>query len=347
PHEVLVGRALSGRLAELVPIPADAELAFVVTHPVLEDQARRAAASLEQAGLRIHGATLQEGESAKSLSVAERLYDELAAAGAHRHDLVVAFGGGVVCDVAGFVASTYNRGMAVAHVPTTVLAQVDAAVGGKTALNLAKGKNLIGTFHQPCAVVCDVDLLQSLPRDELVSGLAEVVKYGLISDPSLLELVCSRGEDLLTADAALMTEVVERCVTIKASIVAEDEREHGRRAVLNYGHTFGHALEQVLGFTGIRHGEAVSLGMMAAAYLGQELGRLDDDAVQVHRRALEAVALPTVRSLDHDLLSEAWRRDKKYRRGVRFVLLRAIGDAEAGVEAHDDIVRRAVERLSE
>jgi 3-dehydroquinate synthetase len=251
-----------------------------------------------------------------------------------------------VCDVAGFVASTYHRGVALIHVPTTLLAQVDAAVGGKTGVNLAQGKNLVGTFHQPRAVLCDVDLLATLPRAELRAGMAEVVKYGLIADPSLLDVAATEAGAILAADPVVLAAVVERSVGIKAAVVGDDERELGRRAHLNYGHTFGHAIERASGFTGIRHGEAVALGMMAAAYLAEELGRVDGEVVDAHRRPLEALGLPVEGSYDIGALEAAWRHDKKYRRGVRFVLLAGLARPEAGVHAPRALVARALERLA-
>jgi 3-dehydroquinate synthetase len=252
----------------------------------------------------------------------------------------------VVTDIAGFVASTFNRGMRVVHVPTSLLGQVDAAVGGKTGVNLAEGKNLVGTFHQPVAVVCDTRALETLPEPELRSGMAEVVKAGLIADPELLEFVTHKAADLMARDERSLLEVVGRSVAIKAAIVSEDEREGGRRAVLNYGHTFAHAIEQTSGYEGFRHGEAVAVGMMAAAWLARLLDRIDEGGVAAHRRALEAMDLPTTAQLDLDRLEQAWKRDKKYDRGVRFVLLSRIGHAEYGITAPRDAIAGAIAKVS-
>ena len=358
-YEVQVGRGLKDDLGRRLPKLPGAEKAFVVTHPSLAALAEAPLRSLDEAGFRTDVAFVPEGEGSKSLEVATALYDWLARSGAHRTDLVVALGGGVVCDLSGFVASTYARGVAVAHVPTSLLAQVDAAIGGKTGVNLPQGKNLVGTFHQPCAVVCDVDTLSSLAPAELRSGLAEVVKYGFIAAPDLLPLVVDNAGPILAGDPDLLQEVVGRSAWIKADIVAADERERGVRAHLNYGHTFAHAIERMAGLgatggghtpashlVGIRHGEAVSLGMMAAAHLSAELGRLDAEAVETHRRVLEAVGLPVRASLDVDDLEPAWQLDKKYRQGVRFVLLNAIGAPEAGIEAPREVLARALERMS-
>ncbi|HEX2058371.1 MAG TPA: 3-dehydroquinate synthase [Actinomycetota bacterium] len=347
-YDVVAGEGVAARVAELASPPEDAEKAFVVTHPELEGMAGDVVAALAAAGLKTQTLTVPAGEASKSLAEATRLLGELAASRAHRHDLVVGFGGGVVTDLAGFVASTYHRGMAVVHVPTTLLGQVDAAIGGKTAVNLPQGKNLVGTFHQPRAVVCDVATLRTLPPEELAAGLAEVVKYGLIADPSLLDLVEARADEIAAADPAVLIEVVTRSAAIKAGIVSLDEKEGGPRAHLNYGHTFGHAMEHVTAGSPrpLRHGEAVALGMMTAAYAAHELGRIDEAAVAAHRRALEASRLPVSAEFDIGDLEDAWRHDKKYRRGVRFVLLAGLGRPEAGVEVDRNTLAAAVRRLS-
>jgi 3-dehydroquinate synthetase len=235
--------------------------------------------------------------------------------------------------------------VAVAHVATSLLAQVDAAIGGKTGVNLARAKNLVGTIHQPAVVVCDVDLLATLPRAELVSGLAEVVKYGLIAEPDLLETITTRAGDILAAEPGALVEIVARSAAIKARIVAADERERGERAHLNYGHTFAHAFEHSSGYGVLRHGEAVALGMMAAAHLAHVLGRLPAETVEEHRTALASAGLPTSAAFDPGQLEGAWRLDKKYRRGVRFVLLSELGRPEAGVAAAPAAVHEAIQRL--
>ena len=344
-HEVVVGSGIAGSLAGWLPPLPDAEKAFVISHPSLAGLAGGAARSLEDAGLKVSWGLVAEGEASKSLATSGRLLEELAEAQLHRGDLVVGFGGGVVTDLAGYVASTYLRGVAVAQVATSLLAQVDAAIGGKTGVNLARAKNLVGTIHQPAVVVCDVDLLATLPRAELVSGLAEVVKYGLIAEPDLLATIEAGTAAILGAEPAILIDVVARSAAIKARIVAADERERGERAHLNYGHTFAHAFEHAAGYGGLRHGEAVALGMMAAAHLAHILGRLVDADVEAHRRALASAGLPTSAEFDTAQLEGAWSLDKKYRRGVRFVLLSALGQPEAGVAAPADAVREATQRL--
>ena len=344
PYEVVIGTGLLESLDDFLPETAGAEAAFVVTHPSLDALASPVVGSLERRGLKVQRIEVEEGESAKSIERAGELYGRLAEAPAHRNDLVVAVGGGVIGDLASFVASTYNRGMPVVLVPTTLLAQVDAAVGGKTGVNLPSGKNLVGTIHQPRLVVCDVAVLASLPQDEFVSGLAEVAKYGFIHEPELHGLLSERSEELWKRDPDLLREIVARSVSIKAAIVAIDEKETGLREILNYGHTFAHAIEQSEGFT-LRHGHAVALGMMAAAYLAQELRRIEPDVVDRHREVLEALNLPVRATLDLDALERAWVRDKKYRGGVRFVLLSGLGRAEIGVTAPRPAIARALERM--
>lgn len=346
-YDVVVGRGLVPTLGELLPNFPDAEKAFVITHPSLHPHMRAAAASLEKRGLEVEVVFIPEGEPSKSLEQIAALYDELAARGAHRHDVVVTFGGGVVSDAAGFVASTYARGMPLVHVPTTLLGQVDAAIGGKTAINLARGKNLVGTIYQPAMVVCDVDLLASCPVEEMRSGMAEVIKYGFIAAPDLLGVVEAHGAQLLSSESSELVDIVAHSAAIKASVVSSDEREHGVREHLNYGHTFAHAFEKVSSFGALRHGEAVALGMMAAAYLAEELDRIDDQVVALHARVLVSVGLPTSASFDLDELEGAWKLDKKYRKGVRFVLLAGLGKPQGGVEAPRSALTTTIERLEQ
>lgn len=346
-YAVEIGAGLIDRIGEMLPDLAGAEKAFVITHPSLREYAGRVAASLRSRGLRTRGFDVPEGEASKAYALAGELLNRLADDEAHRADLVVGVGGGVVCDLAGFVASVYARGVPCAYVPTSLLAQVDAAIGGKTGVNLPTAKNLAGTFHQPRAVICDVEVLATLPEAELRSGLAEVVKYGLIAEPQLLDVVSKRADEILARIPSVLEELVARCAWIKASIVSADETEErgGSRAHLNYGHTFAHAVEATRGYGAIRHGEAVAIGMMAAAHLGQILGWLDAEDVALHRSSLEAVGLPVTAHLTLEDLEPAWRLDKKFERGVRFVLLSAIGSPVAGVEVEDAHLRAALEAL--
>ncbi len=343
-YATYVGAGLMSTADYFLPSLRDAELAYVITHPALAQLAVPVAAALEARGLEVHLGAVPEGESSKSMAAASVLYDELAKAGAHRHDVVVGVGGGVVTDLAGFVASTYHRGMRVIHVPTTLLGQVDAAIGGKTGVNLEHGKNLVGTIHQPSVVLCDVGLLQSLPEAELRAGLAEVIKYGFVARPEMLDLVMGNVTAILDRDERVLSAVVARSAAIKSAVVAQDERDAGVRAHLNYGHTFAHAIEATHP-QGIRHGEAVALGMMAAAHLACALGRVDERVVDLHRRVLDAVGLPTTAELELKTLEKAWRHDKKYKGGMRFVLLEGLGEPEAGVRASKAVIATALERM--
>ncbi|MGH2697628.1 MAG: 3-dehydroquinate synthase [Actinomycetota bacterium] len=356
-YPTYVGADLMARAEHFLPAFEHAELAYVVTHPALMELSVPVAAALERRGLRAHVGAVPEGENSKSIAAAAVLYDELAKAGAHRNDVVIGVGGGVVTDLAGFVASTYHRGMPVVHVPTSLLAQVDAAIGGKTGLNLEHGKNLVGTIHQPSSVICDVRLLATLPEAELRAGLAEVIKYGFISHPEILDLVADNVDAIFERDEQVLSTIVARSVTTKASFVSQDERDLGVRTHLNYGHTFAHAIEHAAGWSGsepraeglggVRHGEAVALGMMAAAHLARELGRIDEGVVDLHRRVLEVAGLPTRATLDVRALEQSWRHDKKYRDGVRFVLLNGVGSPESGVRASNAAIATALERMAE
>ena len=341
-YDVLIGSDIATDVAEWLPAEKPAP-AWLVTHPSLAPIGAGIAAALTAAGWSAQVLEVPEGERSKSFECAAGLCAELASRHARRTDLLVGVGGGVIGDLAGFVASIYQRGMRLVQVPTTLLAQVDSSVGGKTALNLAVAKNVIGTIHQPSAVVSDVALLGSLPDAEVTSGLAEVIKYGLIADPSLLTVVRERAGDLRNRDTTLLEDLVESCVRVKAGVVSRDETDAGERAVLNYGHTFGHAIEIT---TGMRHGEAVALGMMAAAYLAEEMEMIDSAHVERHREALSAVGLPVAAPLDVGDLERAWSLDKKYSDGVRFVLLSGEARPVWGVEAPRDRIVRAIERLS-
>ena len=317
-YGVIVGGGAVARVGD-VGAASRGDRAFVISHRSL-DAADIVRTTLVDAGIDAHLLEIGVGEVVKSLETVGDLYRRLAALEAHRDEPIFAVGGGVVTDVAGFVASTFNRGMPLVNVPTTLLGQVDAAIGGKTGVNLPEGKNLVGTFYQPAAVVCDISLLGSLPEAELRSGLAEVVKYGLIGDVPLARFVESNASALVAGDGAALKHVVARSVADKAAIVEADEREGGVRVYLNYGHTFAHAIEWSDSYGG-RHGEAVAVGMMAAAHLAHVLGMVNDACVDLHRRILQAAGLPTSARLSLDELEKAWKHDKKFRNGVRFVLL--------------------------
>lgn len=275
---------------------------------------------LRSAGHEVIAIEVPDGEAGKTLSVAGRCWDILGANGFTRSDVIVGLGGGAITDLAGFVAATWLRGVGLINLPTTLLGMVDAAVGGKTAINVAAGKNLVGAFHPPLTVVADLALLATLPDAEYRSGLAEVVKCGFIADPVIL--------DLLTADPtgkAHEAELVVRAVRVKAHVVSEDLTDLGRREMLNYGHTLGHAIESASAYS-VRHGEAIAVGMIFAAQLARHAGLLDRASADRHRELIEAMGLPTTHTAPLDDLLAGMRVDKKARGSqLRFVVLEDIG----------------------
>jgi 3-dehydroquinate synthase len=286
------------------------------------------------AGKRVHTLALPDGEKYKTLDVLGRVFDALVEARLNRDACVVALGGGVVGDMAGFAAACYQRGIDFVQVPTTLLAQVDSAVGGKTGINHAGGKNLIGAFHQPRAVISDLATLRSLPPREFRAGLAEVIKYGLVDDAEFLAWIERHIEALLALDMQALGYAVRRSCEIKARIVAADEHEHGQRALLNLGHTFGHAIETATGYGEWLHGEAVAVGMLLATDLSQRLGLLDTPDLQRIRMLLQRAGLPdTAPCIGAKRALELMGMDKKVLQGrIRLVLLSRLG---AGVLSGD------------
>ena len=318
PYDVVVGHGLLG---ELAPALGDAGTIAVVHPAVLRATADAISDDLQRQGRVAHAVEVPDGEASKDLAVAGYLWDVLGRIGLGRDDAVVAVGGGATTDLAGFVAATWLRGVRVVHLPTTLLAMVDAAVGGKTGVNTAAGKNLVGAFHPPAAVLCDLTTLQTVPRHDYVAGLAEVIKVGFTHDPRILDLVEADPAGARTPDGPHTRELVERAVAVKAAVVGRDLTEHGGREFLNYGHTLGHAIERVEDYRW-RHGAAVAVGLVFAAELGRLAGRLDDATAGRHRSVLAAVGLPTSYTGDWVRLSAAMRSDKKSRQGrLRFVVL--------------------------
>ncbi len=297
------------------------------------------------AGRRVVEAVLPDGEPHKTLANVSRILDVLVANRFGRDCTVVALGGGVVGDMAGFAAACYQRGVAYVQVPTTLLAQVDSSVGGKTGVNHPGGKNLIGAFHQPVAVLTDTRTLDTLPPRELRAGLAEVIKYGLIRDTAFYDWLESNMERLLAREPDALGHAIRRSCEIKAEIVGRDEREQGERAVLNLGHTFGHAIESATGYSGWLHGEAVGAGLLMAAALSRECGTMRPEEVDRLRRLLERTGLPTAaRDVPADAALEHMRIDKKVKAGrIRLVLLRGIGAAYVTGDYPDGALRATVQ----
>ncbi len=330
PYEVVVGHDVLDEVAAAL----DEQVRRVaVVHPVaLAVQAEEMCARLAEAGFDASGIEVPNAEAAKTADVAAACWATLGRLAFTRSDAVVSLGGGATTDLAGFVAATFLRGIRIVHVPTTLLAMVDAAVGGKTGINTAEGKNLVGSFHEPAGVVCDLGWLATLPTPDLASGLAEVIKCGFIADPAILDLVAASPAEALTPRSAVLSELVERAISVKARVVATDLREStstgaavGREA-LNYGHTFGHAIERVEDYSW-RHGDAVSVGLVFVAELARLTGHLDRDTADRHRALLASVGLPTSSLGERwSELVEAMRRAKPSRgERRRFVVLAGEG----------------------
>ena len=295
-------------------------------------------------GSRVIEAILPDGEAHKTLATVSRVVDVLVANRFGRDCAVVALGGGVVGDMAGFAASCYQRGVPYVQLPTTLLAQVDSSVGGKTGVNHPGGKNLIGAFHQPSAVMADTSTLATLPVRELRAGLAEVIKYGLICDAPFFDWLEANMDALLAADPTALAHVIQRSCEIKAQIVGRDEREHGDRALLNLGHTFGHAVESATHYTQLLHGEAIGAGLLMAAAMSHECGFIEAAQVQRLRQLLERVGLPVkIDGVPPGVALEHMRIDKKVQSGrMRLVLLRGIGDSFVTADYSEQALQRTL-----
>ena len=335
-YPILVGPGLLGDAALLEEWIAARDVMLVSNVTVAPLWAPRLEAAL--AGFRVARCILPDGEAHKTLATVANVFDALVESNMNRDCAILALGGGVVGDIAGFAAACYQRGVDFVQLPTTLLAQVDSSVGGKTGVDHPGGKNLIGAFHQPVAVLADTDTLQTLPDRELRAGLAEVIKYGLIRDPGFLGWIESNLDGLLARDAAALEYAVYRSCRCKADIVARDEREQGERALLNLGHTFGHAIETATGYGTWLHGEAVAAGMAMASEFSRRLGWLDKADVGRVRSLLLRAGLPVdPPALDPGRALELMRMDKKVRAGrIRLVLLQRIGQAVCTADYPDD-----------
>ncbi|WP_431984959.1 3-dehydroquinate synthase [Streptomyces qinglanensis] len=323
PYDVLVGRQLLGELPAL--IGADAQRVAVLHPEALASTGEALREDLAGQGYEAIAVQLPNAEESKTAEVAAYCWKALGQTGFTRTDVIVGVGGGATTDVAGFVAATWLRGVRWVAVPTTVLGMVDAAVGGKTGINTAEGKNLVGAFHPPAGVLCDLAALESLGVHDYVSGLAEVIKAGFIADPAILELIESDPAAARTPEGPHTAELIERSIRVKAEVVSEDLKESGRREILNYGHTLGHAIEKNERYDW-RHGAAVSVGMVFAAELGRIAGRLDDATADRHRAVLESVGLPvSYRGDQWPKLLETMKVDKKSRGDrLRFIVLEGL-----------------------
>ncbi|MGZ4512199.1 MAG: 3-dehydroquinate synthase [Mycobacterium sp.] len=319
PYPVIIGTDLGDQLVELL---CDRHRVAVVHQPALAQTAEAIRSRLADKGVDAHRIEIPDAEAGKDLPVVGFLWEVLGRIGIDRKDALVSLGGGAATDVAGFAAATWLRGVDIVHIPTTLLGMVDAAVGGKTGINTEAGKNLVGAFHQPRAVLVDLATLETLPHNELVAGMAEVVKTGFIADPVILDLIEADPQAAVDPTGDVLPELIRRSIAVKARVVAADEKESELREILNYGHTLAHAIERRERYEW-RHGAAVSVGLVFAAELARLAGRLDDATAQRHRTVLSALGLPV--GYDADALPqllEYMAQDKKSRAGVlRFVVL--------------------------
>ena len=338
-YRAIVERGVLGRVADYLPDKAGKT--FVVT---TEDVWRHQGQALRTG--RLHDTLfLPGGETHKRLAPVEAMAEEMVARGADRSSVVIAFGGGIVNDMAGFLAAIFMRGIPVLQIPTTLLAQVDAAIGGKTGVNLVAGKNLIGSFHQPLAVLIDPAALDTLPEREYRAGLFEVIKYGVIASPGLFQLLSERQNDVAARVPAVVDEIIAESVRIKAEVVSADEREGGIRKILNFGHTFGHALEAETAYSRFLHGEAVAFGMQAAVHLAESTRQLAPEDGESIRGALRRYGpIPSLHGIPADNLLGRLTADKKTIQGkVHFVLPRKIGEATVVSGVDERLVRSAIE----
>ncbi|MEU0161488.1 3-dehydroquinate synthase [Streptomyces sp. NPDC006261] len=339
PYEVVVGRRLTG---ELVRLAGSAHRVAVIHPAALAARGEAVTAALTARGFEVVAVEVPNAEEAKTAEVAAHCWRALGRAGFTRSDVIVGLGGGATTDLAGFVAACWLRGVRWIAVPTTVLGMVDAAVGGKTGVNTAEGKNLVGAFHPPAGVLCDLAALETLDVRDHVCGLAEIIKAGFIADPAILALIEADPAAARTPTGKHTAELIERAIRVKADVVSEDLKESGRREILNYGHTLAHAIERNEGYR-LRHGEAVSVGLVFAAGLGRATGRLDDATARRHRTVLRSVGLPvTYRADQWPRLLATMRLDKKARGDLlRFVVLDGLA-APAVLEGPDPALLHSV-----
>jgi 3-dehydroquinate synthase len=342
PYDVVIGHGVLSEVRGL--IGDDARRVAVVHSPALRDRAQTLRAEL--ADLEVLLLEVPDGEAAKNADVLTSCWRALGESGFTRSDVVVGVGGGATTDLAGFVAASWLRGVRFVNLPTTVLGMVDAAVGGKTGINTEAGKNLVGAFHEPAGVLCELDVLATLPPEEVRSGLAEVAKCGFIADPTILELIEAAPEAVTDTASPLVAELITKGIAVKAAAVAGDLREVGGgatvgREALNYGHTFGHALERVHQYR-IRHGEAISVGMVFVAEVAHRAGRIDAGLLERHRSVLWSIGLPVTDETPFDALLEAMRLDKKTRgTQLRFVVLDDLARPAILAGPDDDLLRTA------
>lgn len=345
-YEIYIGSGLLRQTAQHVQSSIKITHAVAITDSNLKTtHAQIVTENLAQAGIVCDLVTIPAGEGSKSLRIVEQIWNEMLTIKADRKTVVIAIGGGVVGDLAGFVAATYARGVPLIQIPTTLLAQVDSSVGGKVGINLASAKNMAGSFWQPTRVLIDPLVLHTLPDREYQAGMAEVIKYGVIMDAEFFSLLEDHVEEFHERDPGFLKTIIARCCQLKAEVVEQDERETtGLRAILNYGHTFCHAFESVTQYGRFLHGEAVAIGMMCAARLAASMGRVDEQFISRQADLLSACKLPlSVSDLDPEALLAAMQHDKKVEHGkLRFVLPTKLGHVELVDDVSPELVRQSL-----
>ena len=346
-YDILIGRDLLAKTGRLIAERFNTSRIAVVTHPSIRQLfSEQIASELTTVGQAPEFIEVPEGESSKSLQQAEAIYDRLLEMNCDRKSALVALGGGVVGDLTGFIAATYQRGIPFVQIPTTLLSQVDSSVGGKTAVNHPRGKNMIGSFYQPKLVVIDFNTLHTLPQNEFRAGLAEVVKYGIIADARLFAFLEENAEAILSQDSHCLEHIIETSCAIKAGVVEKDEHESRHRMILNFGHTFGHAIETLTGYTGYLHGEAVAIGMVQAAWLSTETGRCSEDVPHRITGLLKKLGLP-FQSPDlksQDIIESMYHDKKTEHNQLRFILVKDIGSVEIVDNVPEIPIRKVLDR---
>ncbi len=330
-YDILIGSGLRARAGEFLKDVLNPSRIVIITHPSINDlYGKEVAEGFIAQGWTTDIFEVPEGESSKNLGQAEKIYDHLLELNCDRKSVLVALGGGVIGDLVGFIAATYQRGIPFIQVPTTLLSQVDSSVGGKTAVNHPKGKNMIGAFYQPRLVVADLETLKTLPQKEYRAGLAEIVKYGVISDAGLFDYLEAHYRKILNLDYECLSHIIETSCSIKARVVEKDERESHYRMILNFGHTIGHAIESLTKYSRFIHGEAVSIGMVCAALLSHSLGKCSDETPRRLKALLKNLGLPVdMPELDSSAVIESLYHDKKTMdRKIKFILVTEIGSIE-------------------
>jgi 3-dehydroquinate synthase len=330
-YDILIGRNILSKVGEFISKRFNPSKTTIITHPSIRslfgDKIESGLANIINSSEVIE---VSEGESSKSLQQAELIYDRMLEMKCDRKSALIALGGGVIGDLTGFIAATYQRGIPFIQIPTTLLSQVDSSVGGKTAVNLPRGKNMIGAFYQPKLVVIDLDTLQTLPKKEFRAGLAEVVKYGVIADAELFTFLENKAEEILSLKSTCLEYIIETSCAIKARVVEKDEHENRHRMILNFGHTFGHAIETLTNYTEYLHGEALSIGMVQAASLSVKTGLCNEDVLTRIKNLLKKFGLP-IHPPDlkpEDIIQSMYHDKKTTRNKLRLILAKAIGSIE-------------------